>query len=48
MVKPYCLKERKETEGSDPKIIRTKKNRVIERTLCKSCGIYKYRFIKGR
>ena len=25
MVKSYCLKERKVTEGFDPKIIRTKK-----------------------
>ena len=41
MVKSYCLKERKVTEGFDPKIIRTK---TIE--LCKSCGIFKYRFIK--
>ena len=39
MVKSYCLKEKKETEGSDPKSIRTKKNLVMERTVCKSCGI---------
>ena len=36
------------SEGSDPKITRTKNNRVMERTVCKSCGSYKYRFIKGR
>ena len=46
-MKSYCLKERKETEGSEPKIIRTKNNRLLERTICKSCGIYKYKFIKG-
>ena len=46
MVKTYCLKERKVTEGSDPKILRTKNNRVMERTIWRSCGIYKYRFIK--
>ena len=50
MVKFYFLKERKETDGSDPKIIRAKNNRVMERTVCKSCGIYIYIyiFIKGR
>jgi len=48
MVKSYCLKERKVTEGFDPKIIRTKNNRVMERTRCINCGIFKYRFIKGR
>ena len=48
MVKSYCLKERKVTEGFDPKIIRTKKDRVMERTICKICGIFKYRFIKRR
>ena len=47
MVKTYCLKEKIATERSDPKIIRTKNNRVMERTVCKSCGSYKYRFIKG-
>ena len=46
MVKSYCLKERKETEGSDPKILRTQNNRIMERTMCKCCGNYKYRFIK--
>ena len=48
MTKSYCLKERIETESSDPKIIRMKNNRVMKRTVCKSCGGYKYRFIKGR
>ena len=47
MVKAYCLKERKVTEGSESKIIRTKSNWVMERAVCKSCGSYKYRFIKG-
>ena len=47
MVKSYCLKERKVTEEFDTEIIRTKNNRVMERTICKSCGIFKYRFIKG-
>ena len=28
MVKSYCLKEKKVTEGSDLKILRTKNNRV--------------------
>jgi len=48
MVKSYCLKERKVAEESDPKILRTKNNRVMERTMCRSYGIYKYRFVKGR
>ena len=48
MVKSYCLKERKITEGYDLKIIRTKNNRVLKRTRCINFGIFKYRFIKGR
>ena len=48
MVKSYCLKERKLTEGYDPKILKTKNNRVMERTIFRSCGIFKYKFIKGR
>ena len=48
MVKSYCLKERKVTEGCDLKILKTTNNRVMERTRCINCGIFKYRFIKGR
>ena len=48
MVKSYCLKERKVTEGYDAQILKTKNNRVMERNRCINCGVYKYKFIKGR
>ena len=46
MVKICCLKERKLTENVNPKIVKTKSNRLMEVSKCASCGVKKARFIK--
>ena len=35
----YCLKCRKDTENIDPKIVRTKNNRLVMQSKCSVCGI---------
>ena len=42
----YCIKCRKNTENIDPKIVRTKNNRLVMQSNCSVCGIKKPRFIK--
>ena len=42
----YCVKCRKDTENIDPKIVRTKHNRLVMQSKCSVCGIKKSRFIK--
>ena len=42
----YCMKCRKDTENIDPKMIRTKNNRLIMQSKCPVCGIKKSRFVK--
>ena len=42
----YCVKCRKDTENIDPKIVRTKNNRLVMQSRCSVCGIKKSRFIK--
>ena len=42
----YCVKCRKDTENIDPKIVRTKNNRLIMQSECSVCRIKKSRFIK--
>ena len=42
----YCVKCRKDTENIDPKIVRTKNNRLVVQSKCSVCGIKKSRFIK--
>ena len=42
----YCVKCRKDTENIDPKIVRTKNNRLVMQSKCSACGIKKSRFIK--
>ena len=42
----YCVKCKKDTENIDPKIVRTKNNRLIMQSKCSVCGIEKSRFIK--
>ena len=44
----YCVKCRKDTENIDPKIIRTKNNRLVMQSECSVCGIKKSRFVKER
>ena len=42
----YCVKCRKNTENINPKMFRTKNNRLIMLSKCPVCGIKKSRFIK--
>ena len=42
----YCVKCRKDTENIDPKMVRTKNNRLIMQSKCPVCGIKKSRFVK--
>ena len=45
-MKTYCMKCRKDTENIDPKMVRTKNNRLIMQSKCPVCGIKKSRFVK--
>ena len=45
-MKIYCVKSRKDTENIDPKIVRTKNNRLVMQSKCSVCGIKKSRFVK--
>ena len=45
-MKTYSLKCRKDTENIDPKIVRTKNNRLVIQSKCSVCGIKKSRFVK--
>ena len=42
----YCVKCRKGTENIDPKMFRTKNNRLIMQSKCPFCEIKKTRFVK--
>ena len=42
----YCVKCKKDTENIDPKMFRTKINRLIMQSKCPVCGIKKSRFVK--
>ena len=41
-----CIMCRKCRENIDPKIVRTKNNRLIMQSKCTVCGIKKSRFLK--
>ena len=45
-MKTYCVKCRKYTDNIDPKMIRTKNNRLIMESKCSVCRIKKSRFVK--
>ena len=45
-MKTYCVKCRKDTESIDPKMVRTKNNRLIMQVKCSVCGTKKWRFVK--
>ena len=45
-MKTYCVKCRKDTENVDPKMVRTKNNRLIMQSRCSVCGIKKSIFVK--
>ena len=45
-MKTYCVKCRKDTEYIDPKMVRTKNNRLIMQAKCPVCRIKKSRFVE--
>ena len=45
-MKTYCVKCRNDTENTDPKMVRTKNNRLIMQSKCSVCEIKKSRFVK--
>ena len=45
-MKTYCVKCRKDTENIDPKMVRTKNNRLIMQSKCSACGIKTSIFVK--
>ena len=45
-MKTYCVKCRRDTKNIDPKMVRTKNNRLIMQTKCSVCGVKKLRFMK--
>ena len=45
-MKTYCVKCRKDTGNIDPKMVRTKNNRLIMQSKCPVCRIKKSRFVK--
>ena len=45
-MKNYCVKCKKDTENIDPKMVRTKNNRLVMQSKCSVCGIKKSRFVK--
>ena len=45
-MKIYCIKCKKDTENIDPKIVRTKNNRVLMQTECSDSRNKKSRFVK--
>ena len=45
-MKTYCLKCKTNTENIDPKIFRTKNNRLLMQSKCSDCKNKKSRFVK--
>ena len=45
-MKTYCLKCKKNTDNIDPKMFRTKNNRLLMQSKCSVCKNKKSRFIK--
>ena len=42
----YCLKCKKDTANIDPKMVKTKNNRLLMESKCSVCGTKKSRFVK--
>ena len=42
----YCLKCKKETSNIDPKMVKTKNNRLLTQLKCSICKTKKSRFVK--
>ena len=47
-MKTHCVKCRKDTENIDPKMVRTKNNRLIMQSQYPVCEIKKSRFMKAQ
>ena len=45
-MKTYCVKCRKDVENIDPKMVRTKNDRLIMQSKCPVCGNKTSRFVK--
>ena len=45
-MKTYCLKCRKDTNNINPKIFKTKNNRLLMQSTCSDCKNKKSRFVK--
>ena len=45
-MKTYCLKCKKNTDNIDPKIFKTKNNRLLMQSICSVCKNRKSRFVK--
>ena len=45
-MKTYCVKCRKDNDNIDPKIFRTKNNRLLMQSKCSVCKNKKSRFVK--
>ena len=45
-MKTYCLKCKINTDNIDPKMFRTKNNRLLMQSKCSVCGTKKSRFVK--
>ena len=45
-MKTYCVKCRKDSKNINPKMVRTKNNRLIMQSKRTVCGIKKSRFVK--
>ena len=42
----YCVKCKRDTENINPKMFRTKNNRIIMQSKCPVCGSKKSRFVE--
>ena len=45
-MKTYSVKCKRDTKNIDPKMVRTKNNRLVMQSKCSVCGIKKSRFLK--
>ena len=45
-MKTYCLKCKKDTDNIDPKMFRTKNNRLLMQSKCSVCKNKRSRFVK--
>ena len=43
---PYCLKCKKDTSNTDPKMVKTKNNRLLIQSKCGVCKTKKSKFVK--